>query len=580
MQRSRSTLIGLVLMVSACGGGGGSGGMPAPSGPPTGTPSPMPAPVGLAYGGYPEGLEVGTPFGPWQPTVSGGSASHYSVSPALPAGLSLDPTTGVLSGTPQAAAPLTTYVISTNIDGSSATFDLSLTVQIPPSGLTYSSPVQAAVGTALNPLSPVVRGNVDGYAIIPALPAGLQIDGVSGVLSGTPSSVRVPATYTISAYNNGGSSTSFDLLLAVDPPPTGTAMTGVFRDSTVIGLGYESGAHSGVTDSMGQFTYEAGHSITFRVGGIVLGTVPVSRPLLTPVDLVANGTGTSNYVLNVVRFLMMLDQDADPNNGIQISPAVTAAAAGWTAVDFNTSDLPRALGTIIQQVSTAEGVTHTLPDASTAQTHLRNTYYCAYSGIYRGTYAANTTPADHGSLSAEILPDGSMHAIAWPMPTDAGFDVLTPSALSPLLDATFVLGSQNPSVGIQGSLLDPTYLTGTYAADTAGTFEAARSESGDAVYQFVGTYLGKIDYSTDTARGFTALRMDAANHVTGRVWFDTIKGSVSGTTFSGTAQGHGHDLSTITGTFTRSNSGFTLSGQYDDGYQASVSFTTLGCRLN
>jgi Putative Ig domain len=55
-----------------------------------------------------------------------------------------------------------------------------------PSGLAYTSPVHAVAGTALAALSPTVVGAVTSYSVTPALPAGLSLDTVSGVVSGTP----------------------------------------------------------------------------------------------------------------------------------------------------------------------------------------------------------------------------------------------------------------------------------------------------------------------------------------------------------------------------------------------------------
>ena len=66
---------------------------------------------------------------------------------------------------------------------------------------------------------------------------------------------------------------------------------------------------SGVTDRVVQFAYEQGQAITFSVGRVTVGTVPMAKTLVTPVDLVGQGSGTSIRVLNVVRFLMMLDED-------------------------------------------------------------------------------------------------------------------------------------------------------------------------------------------------------------------------------------------------------------------------------
>ena len=89
----RITLFTLLLasFLAACGGGGGGGG--------SGTsPPPLAAPSDLKYPAAPA-FVVNTAIMPLTPTVVGQVAS-YSVSPALPAGLSLDTSTGVISGTP------------------------------------------------------------------------------------------------------------------------------------------------------------------------------------------------------------------------------------------------------------------------------------------------------------------------------------------------------------------------------------------------------------------------------------------------------------------------------------------------
>jgi hypothetical protein len=586
------------LSLSACGGGGDTpptssigGGAGASSAPPTPTSSPPPA-SGLQYPTDWAWFEVGAAVGPWQPTVTGGTASQYTVTPALPAGLLLDPSTGVLSGAVRTAAPQSTYTISANVGGTSVQFNLTLWVEVPPSGLSYASPVQASVGTAFSMPPPVVSGNVDHYLIWPALPAGLQIDG-AGVLSGTPRSARPPAIYTITASDRGGSGTTFDLTLAVGPPAPGVAVTGTFRDLTVIGLGYQSGTHSGLTDGHGQFTYEGGQSITFNVGGVSLGTVSVPKTLITPVDLMANGTGASNYVLNVVRFLMMLDQDRDASNGIQISAAVTTVAAGWAPVDFDTSDLPSALSAIIQQASTADNVTHTLPDTAAAQARLRAEFYCTYSGHYAGMATGNSTPGDHGFMEVDVLPDGSVHSVGSSSATATlpEFDLTTANALNPLLDASFALSSQSQSITLQGTFSDPTYLSGTFLADAAGTFEAVSDTGTDATFKLVGTYT--ILPNDPTGTGYTAmliLAMDDSYHVSGFINGYSLRGSVTGTTFVGTVtvpvpcnRGEHCAAATIpvSGTFSNTSQGYTLNGQFGAGPgSAGYKFSTSGCRVN
>jgi gliding motility-associated-like protein len=60
-----------------------------------------------------------------------------------------------------------------------------------------------------------------GYALnsLPALPAGLSFDATTGTFSGTPTAVLAATAYTVTAYNNYGSSNA-TFTLAVSTPPT------------------------------------------------------------------------------------------------------------------------------------------------------------------------------------------------------------------------------------------------------------------------------------------------------------------------------------------------------------------------
>ena len=568
-------VIAVALLGVACGGGGGA------------TPVEMPRAQHLQYA---VGTgEVGSPYGPYSPSVSG-TVTGYSVSPALPAGLTLDPTSGVISGTPLAASPTTTYVITaSNTGGSDGSSVVAGTRTA--HALTYASPVTATVAAALAPVVPTLRGDADTISIKPALPDGLTFDPATGIVSGTPSRARVAVTYVITASNSGGATTTADLVLTVGPPPAGTAVTGVFRSDTVIGLGYVSGTHSGLTDKSGAFTYEEGQGIAFSVGAVSIGAVPTAKALVTPVDLVAQGTGASNRVLNVVRFLMMLDQDGNANNGIQISAAVTAAAASWAPVDFDTADLPTTLGPLIQQASAADGVSHVLPDAATAQAHLRAGFYCTHSGSYYGTFGAGHLAGfGRGDFTASVFPDGSMHSIAYASDTLPGFDVQTNDAVSPLLDGTFAQSAASPSVDLQGSFADPTVVSGIYLTPIGGSFQAVADASVAATYKFTGTYTWTPNDSTtgSPSSGPVNLVMDDSNQVSGSA-VGALTGTVSGNTFTGTVSYFRLDAFgfptrlvlhfPVSGTYSNTASGATFDGQFST-HDSVVTFSTVGCRVN
>jgi hypothetical protein len=118
----------------------------------------------------------------------------------LPAGLTLNPATGEIAGTPTAAAgerflDFRATQIGNGVS-SIATASLQLDVEFP-MFLRYASPT-VAVGTPLTlvpeivPVSPLplVAAGASSYTLAPgfcSLPPGVSLDGATGVLSGTPS---------------------------------------------------------------------------------------------------------------------------------------------------------------------------------------------------------------------------------------------------------------------------------------------------------------------------------------------------------------------------------------------------------
>jgi hypothetical protein len=566
MLRTIGLVTSLVFLMVACGGGGG-GATPAPSG--------LQYAVGTG--------EVGSPYGPYPPSVTG-TVTGYTVSPDLPAGLRLDPNTGVISGTALAASSGTTYTVTASNGGGAATAVLTLEILSPPTALTYPSSVTGMVGAALAQVAPTLTGDADSFTVHPPLPAGLVLDPATGTLSGTPTSARLPLSYTVVASNLGGALTQSQFLLTVDPPPAGTAMTGVFRNDTVIGLGYVSGGHSGLTDKSGAFTYEEGQGITFSVGGVSIGRVATAKTLVTPADLVSQVIGGDlNHVLNVVRFLMMLDQDGNANNGLQISAAVTAAAASWVPVDFDTTDLATALGPIIQQASAADGVSHELPDAATAQAHLLTGSNCIHSGNYYGTYGTNATPPGmRDDFLVSVFPNGIMTTIA--------SDSRGPSHDGAVDGDSFGWIVHTAALSLKGSFADATYLSGTYSwVDGPGNFQAVGDASVTSTYKFFGWYTSTPNDPTANSSSWRAyFWMDDSNHVSGGA-VDTLTGTVSGDTFTGTANYFKLDDSglptdlllhfPVSGTYSNTASGVTFDGQFTAN-DSVVTFSTIGCRAN
>ncbi|AKE05337.1 hypothetical protein DB771_10285 [Burkholderia sp. AU29985] len=189
----------VVSLTAACGGGGSGGTHPA-----------VGAPAGLSYSDSAVVYTVGSAIPPNLPSSSGGTIAQYSVSPALPAGLALDPVTGVISGTPTAVAHATIYTVTGRNAAGSAAARVQIEVKhraIAPDSLAYpDNPVVYTTGVAIHPNVPVVSGGaITGFAVSPALPAGLALNPQTGAIGGTPTAVTAPADYTVTGSNSAGS---------------------------------------------------------------------------------------------------------------------------------------------------------------------------------------------------------------------------------------------------------------------------------------------------------------------------------------------------------------------------------------
>ena len=148
----------------------------------------------------------------------------YTLNSALPQGLSLDPTTGAVTGTDTldpSGTPVYTFV--TISDSSSPTANAFFIFQ-PDSGL---SAMPTAAPTTIDPGQASYSWNGDtttgGVGTITysdtnaALPAGLSFDTSTGIVSGPPSLSATPATITVTATDADGATASQAYTFGVDP---------------------------------------------------------------------------------------------------------------------------------------------------------------------------------------------------------------------------------------------------------------------------------------------------------------------------------------------------------------------------
>lgn len=350
---------------------------------------------------------------------------------------------------------------------------------------------------------------------------------------------------------------------------------GQFKDSNTGGLSYVSGDQVGTTDSEGRFTYEVGKSVTFSIGGITLGTSN-GKAVITPVDLVPEGSLSSVNVQNIVRFLMMLDDDGNPSNGINISPSILLISADWQQVDFTKSDFSSELTAIVSDASSVDGGVHSLPSISVAKEHLESTLLCSYAGAYTGSFSGEAD-GKFGFMIDAVT--GSVVGVAG---GDGVDDILIDlNSISSITHDQFVnfeTGNYLKGVSLSGSFSSVDDISGEWSDrpnNIGGGFSGSRI-GGDkyAEYRFTGEYTGGDS-------GLFSFDIDSSNNVTGVGYsyeeddLFELSGTVSGTNLSVTTSTN----SSITG-FLNILTG-ELNGNWEDSTgTTSGIFSGRGCHLN
>ena len=163
---------------------------------------------------------IGEPQPVVAPTVGGSPGTPFTVDPSLPPGLTLDPASGAVTGTPTAAESGVVRVVAT---GSQETgLDLAVIEAALAYPLAQFSPVP---GRPLAPLVPAVTLS-SGTASFAAtgLPEGLSIDPATGTIAGRVESEPAPGpvTITMSVASNGGVPCG-DITQTLEIPPLITA---------------------------------------------------------------------------------------------------------------------------------------------------------------------------------------------------------------------------------------------------------------------------------------------------------------------------------------------------------------------
>ncbi|MDB5231500.1 MAG: cytochrome c, 20 heme-binding site, partial [Chitinophagaceae bacterium] len=243
------------------------------------------------------------------------SVPTFSITPALPAGLSLNTTTGAITGTPLVISAATAYTVTATNSFGSTTAIVNITVKDnTPSNLVYSTPNIFTKGQAIAGLTPTLTGSATSYSITPALPSGLNFNTVTGVISGTPFSTSVSTTYTVTASNSGGS-TSGSLSIKVITLPD------VYKAALTTNLGFIPANNSTTSQITVQLNDTQGEKLNQSGGTITLATT-----LGTISTVTDNNDGT--YLATITSSTIGMGVVSAKLNGVSIPQTVSVNFTG------------------------------------------------------------------------------------------------------------------------------------------------------------------------------------------------------------------------------------------------------------
>jgi hypothetical protein len=343
-----------------------------------GDPPPAPGKITVTTSSLPTG-QIGNTYMATLQAQGGTPPYKWSLtSGTLPAGLSLNSATGVISGTPtQSVANLSLSFTATDSSATplSASVTLSLTVTATSSGITittqslpngqigvaYSGTLAASGGK-----SPYTWSLTSG-----TLPAGLTLNGATGAITGTPTAAASAVMLTFKVMDSSSPALTQTATLPLTIFPAGLVITTTSLPNGHVNASYSAaltavGGTSPYTWSLTSGTLPAGLSLNASTGAIIgTPTITVTATPLTFKVTDASSpalTQTANLALTISPAGLVITTTSLPNGQINTAYSATLAVSGGTGPytwSQTSGTLPTGLtlnaasGTIIGKPTTA-----------------------------------------------------------------------------------------------------------------------------------------------------------------------------------------------------------------------------------
>jgi hypothetical protein len=303
---------------------------------------------------------VGVPFS-YSITASN-SPTSYSVDGTLFAGLTLNTSTGVISGTPTAAVTSNVTINATNAAGTGSAV-LALTINPPAPAITSATSASGTVGAAFS-YSITASNSPTSYSVAGSLPAGLALNTSSGVISGTPTAA-VTSNVTVNATNAGGTGSAALSITIAQQVQQGAkpAITSATSASGTVGAAFSYAITASNSPTSYSVTGALPSGLALNTGnGVISGTPTSSVTLNVTIGATnANGTGTAVLTLTInpasaSNPTFVQDNFSNPQNGVSSASATYSAAQsagdlnvviiGWSSTSVTVSSVTDSKGNV------------------------------------------------------------------------------------------------------------------------------------------------------------------------------------------------------------------------------------------
>ncbi|MGE3853683.1 MAG: putative Ig domain-containing protein, partial [Planctomycetota bacterium] len=410
-------------------------------------------------------------------TASGGATPYtWSISAgALPTGLTINSTTGVISGTPTAAG---TYNFTVQVSDNNAKTDTraySIVVYALP---TITSPAAGALAAAVlnQAYGPIAFSSTGGKAALVwsisagALPTGISQNTTTGALSGTPT-VNGVYNFTARVTDANGKFDTRAYSITVTDTPVISPNDGAITPEAYVGASYSftftaTGGTPAYTWSVFSGSLPAGLSLNTSTGALT-GTPSAAGNSTFAIRVTDSGakTDTNNYTL------LVLDMPSITSPAAGALPAATRNAPNWsqaftatggkTPYAWSQTGLPAGLsinastGTM-SGTPTAAGafnITVTLTDAN-GKTDAK-LYTLTVNAALSITTTAMPDAEEGNAYSQPVATSGGTAPFAWSM-------LITPSLPDLSINASTGVISGTPSAGTGGNYSVNVTVTDTW----------------------------------------------------------------------------------------------------------------------